>query len=168
MNTQPQISNIVLRRFRPADKFEVASWDLSTDDLLFWANISDVKKDLVQRFDEWHTDKDVQAFVLESNSTVVGYGELWLEPHEIELARLLIKPDLRGKGFGKLLLTELLQRAKSIESKIWIRVHPENVQAKSIYLRSGFMIVGEHLQKEFNSHQAVQFVWMEAAQDKRQ
>lgn len=32
MNTQPQNSNVVLRRFIPADKVEVASWKLSKDE----------------------------------------------------------------------------------------------------------------------------------------
>lgn len=151
-----------LEVFQSHDKFEISSWDLSTNDLLFWANITDLKKDLVQRFDEWHRDTDGQAFTLKSNSTVVGYGELWTGHQEVELARLLIMPSVRGKGFGKLLLRALLQRAKSREHKIWLRVHPDNHNAKSLYLRNGFMIAANDLQKQFNHQQALQFVWMEA------
>ena len=140
---------------------ELGQWRLSDSDLLYWANIVDVKADIRQQLVDWQREDWVMAYVLELNSEVVGYGELWKDDNEVELARLLVKPGFRGKGLGGSLVRELLTEAKTLSRKICLRVHPANSSAIDLYLRCGFSIVNEALQKEYNSNQPIQFVWME-------
>lgn len=48
----------------------------------------------------WQQDDDVQAHVLVEREKLVGYGELWFdaEEDEVELARIIVAPEARGRG----------------------------------------------------------------------
>jgi ribosomal protein S18 acetylase RimI-like enzyme len=152
---------ILLREFQQSDARDISGWPLSETDLLFWAHIEDVRADLQQIINSWQGDPDVCAFTLEQDSEIVGYGELWVEDKEVELARLLVKPNHRSQGLGKALLLQLLEKALPLKRKIWLRVHPNNRHARDIYIRNGFSVAANDLQIEFNQHQPIKFIWMQ-------
>jgi ribosomal protein S18 acetylase RimI-like enzyme len=153
----------VFRKFQASDSNEIGDWEVSRTDLLFWANIQDAGLDLKERMKEWHSDPDVSAYILEDGSKIVAYGEIWKETQEVELARLIVNPHIRGYGFGKILLAKLLEKAKGFNQRIWLRVHPKNTFALTLYQRNGFSLVGEDRQETFNQGQTIQFIWLEAA-----
>ena len=92
-----------------------------------------------------------------------GYGELWTDEaeQEVELARIIVDPDYRGRGVGKRLVCMLLERA-SVTSlpDAFVRVVPENGAAIACYVGAGFSPVPEKEREEFNSGQPVDYVWM--------
>ncbi len=114
-------------------------------------------------FGRWRADPDVNPYVLCDVEEPVGYGEVWIdEPEkEVELARILVSPDYRGRGVGRRLVRRLLERAaRSGLPDAFVRVVPENGAALACYRDAGFSPVSEEEREEFNRGQPVDYVWM--------
>ena len=94
----------------------------------------------------------------------VGYGELWidLEEEEVELARLIVAPTARGRGYGAALTESLLARAHALFDDVFLRVRPDNDRAQRLYERIGFERVASDLAQAWNAQQPVDYVWMQA------
>jgi ribosomal protein S18 acetylase RimI-like enzyme len=95
----------------------------------------------------------------------VAYGELWLddEEGEVELARLLVSPERRGRGVGRALVRELVDRARNTHpelSDVILRVRPENAQAIRAYVAAGFVDVPADEQATWNAGQRFAYHWM--------
>lgn len=151
-----------LRKVRESDLAEIAHWDLSATDLQYWAAISSKGESLKLKLAGWLQESYVNGFAFEANEHLMGYGELWKEAEEIEIARLLINPNFRRQGFGRLLTKALLREAKQMTPNVWMRVHPDNKAAQKLYSCSGFKRGSEEQQRNFNTNQPIQYVWMRA------
>ena len=107
---------------------------------------------------------DIKAYLFFDGETPVGYGELWLddEEDEVELARIIVAPDLRGKGIGVDFVRALLQPAlTSGYADVFLRVRPDNEPAIRTYLRVGFQPVDEALAAEWNAPQPIDYTWLQ-------
>jgi ribosomal protein S18 acetylase RimI-like enzyme len=81
---------------------------------------------------------------------VVGRGE-----------RVLIRPDLRGRGLGRRLVGMLVARAAGAGfDQVWLRVGAENVAAIACYIRAGFARTTPEFEARFNAGQPRPYVWM--------
>jgi ribosomal protein S18 acetylase RimI-like enzyme len=137
-----------LRRATEPDIDTIASWHpLPADEVLRW----------------WEDPEVVPWVMLDADGEMVGYGEIWLDPaeDEVELARLIVAPELRGHGLGKQ-LTRLLT-AKAAETQLattMLRVTPDNDVAINCYLRCGFERLGPEESAIWNEGQHLAWVWM--------
>jgi len=114
------------------------------------------------------TDSDIHSYLLFDGDRPVGYGEVWLddEEDEVELARVIVDPDLRGRGIGRQLVQALLVPAlEAGYSEVFLRVRPENEPAIRAYRGSGFVDVPAALMDEWNDGQPVAYRWMRYAGD---
>ncbi|MFD7160185.1 GNAT family N-acetyltransferase [Kribbella sp. NPDC059898] len=115
----------------------------------------------------WQTaDADIHSYLLFDGEQPVGYGEVWLddEEDEVELARIIVDPAVRGRGFGGELVRALLGPALDAGySEVFLRVRPENAPAIRAYHRSGFVDVPAALMEEWNDGQPVPYRWMRYA-----
>lgn len=75
--------------------------------------------------------------------TFIGYLCCWLLTDEIQLMKIATSPEYRRQGFGKYLLTKLLEYglSKNIKS-IWLEVRESNIAARSLYRSCSFKDVG--------------------------
>jgi len=152
-----------LRSVSEGDIDKLSGWDLSYEDLQFWAALPKLADlDLKSKFLSWHKEDYVNAFVLVVQGQVVGYGEIWNCEQEVELARLLIDPKYRRKGFGRLLILGLLEKAFGMAPTVWLRVHPNNQAALALYASCGFHVANDAQHAEFNANQPVPYIWMHA------
>lgn len=107
---------------------------------------------------ERQRDDDVRAHVLVDDERAVGHGELWFdaEEDEVELARIVVAPDVRGKGLGRLLVRGLLARAVAAGHRnVFLRVHPDNATALRCYRAAGFVPVDPAPAETWNKTQPV-------------
>jgi ribosomal protein S18 acetylase RimI-like enzyme len=115
--------------------------------------------------DSWRkVADDIRAYLYFDGQTPVGYGELWLddEEDEVELARIIIAPELRGKGIGTEFVRALLQHALAAGyAEVFLRVRPDNEPAIKTYLRVGFQPVDEQLAAEWNEPQPIDYTWLQ-------
>lgn len=64
--------------------------------------------------------------------------------HKAYIRSMYVKPECRKKGIGKLLLNELIERAKAIQEIeiLLLDVITNNLPAKQLYLSFGFQMFG--------------------------
>jgi len=71
---------------------------------------------------------------------IIGFyiGELVID--EATLMDICVEPSEQGKGFGKKLLNQFIQQAKSKGAlKIWLEVRAKNISAQMLYMNAGFI-----------------------------
>lgn len=67
--------------------------------------------------------------------------KLW---HKAYISSMYVQQKYRGKGLGKLLLNELIEKAKAINEVeiLLLDIVKNNILAKALYLSLGFQIYG--------------------------
>ena len=152
-----------LEPFRAAHAREVAGWAATAEEARRWGGQAAVWPVAASVFSAWHADPDVWPFVLVRSGVLLGYGEVWIdtEEREVELGRIIVRPEHRGQGLGRLLVTLLLeQAAKTGYRAAFVRVTPNNAAALACYRRAGFAPVGEEERLAFNKGQPLAYVWL--------
>jgi ribosomal protein S18 acetylase RimI-like enzyme len=142
----------------------VAAWSTSAEESLMWCGHRDglVSANTVAG---WSTEDGVSAFGLHDGERLIAYGEIWVDDdaREVELARLIVDPDHRGRGVGRTLVTELTTQAQQRYPDVFMRVHPDNQAALRSYAAAGFVPVAAELAAEWNAPQPVAYVWLRSA-----
>jgi ribosomal protein S18 acetylase RimI-like enzyme len=153
---------LALEPFDEAHAGTVLGWVRSPSELDAWASVGGSEPSLAL-FREWHADPDVHPFFLFAEGRLCGYGEVWEDPaeEEAELARILVAPDLRGRGIGRRFVGLLAQRALDRGfDEIWLRVLPWNAPALASYRHAGFVRAKPEEEARFNEGQPRAYVWM--------
>jgi ribosomal-protein-alanine N-acetyltransferase len=155
-----------LQPFDPDRAALVASWAVGDDVVRAWAAVEGdaVPADVVAG---WSRADDVEAFLFADPAAdePVAYGELWLDDDEgeVELARLLVAPERRGQGIGRMLVRELVEQARRTHPElpdVILRVRPENEQGIRSYAAAGFVAVPADEQATWNQGQRFAYHWM--------
>ena len=150
------------RPFTPEHADRVASWPLSAAEAVHWCGATEYPVPARTILD-WQPDTDVVSTLLITDGMPVGYGELWIdaEENEVELARIIVDPAVRGKGLGRALVRHLLAEARKIGyADVFLRVHPENDAAERLYRTVGFVPVDPALAREWNAEQPHEYTWL--------
>jgi ribosomal protein S18 acetylase RimI-like enzyme len=140
----------------------VLSWARTGEEQRRWASIAQPDPD-ESIFDRWHAVAGVHAYELDADDVPIGYGEVWEDPDEgeAELARIIVAPEWRGRGFGRALVSFLARRAKDAGfCDIWVRVVPANATAIATYASAGFERASDEDEMRFNAGQPERYVWM--------
>jgi ribosomal protein S18 acetylase RimI-like enzyme len=141
---------------------DVLSWVDSARTALHWAGLDAVPDD-PSVLDSWHADPDVAASLLLCGHRLVGYGEVWRDGQEGEIARVIVAPADRGHGVGRVLVSALATQARAAGlSPVWIRLHEDNDAALACYAAAGFRRADPAGEAEFNAGQPKRYIWMRA------
>lgn len=139
-----------LRRAVPADAATALSWTPDLESLKRWAGPNAVWPDNPDTFWTDLTRGDFVTFALESATDGhVGFGQLKLrEPAFAHLARIVVDPRLRGKGYGRTLCLALMREAPSLfpVDGYSLFVFRDNPVAIALYESLGFSVQGGHSQ----------------------
>ena len=87
--------------------------------------------------------REMNSFSLKSpEGEFVAFGQLYDRIGRINLARLIVRPDLRGLGLGRELIEMLMQVGKALFplDEYSLFVHKDNVPALRCYKSLGFEI----------------------------
>jgi ribosomal-protein-alanine N-acetyltransferase len=102
------------------------------------------------QFSPW-TEGNFRDALAAGNLCLVGIWEhvlsamavLQMAGGEAELLTMAVNPELRRRGFGRLLLNQLIARASSYGADaIWLEVRRSNAPAIALYRSAGFVDVG--------------------------
>jgi [ribosomal protein S18]-alanine N-acetyltransferase len=80
----------------------------------------------------------------EGSSVVYGFGQHWIRTTgTAHLGRIIVSPESRGKGFGRLLCRKLIFRAVELTgaAAVTLRVYTDNAPAIALYKSLGFLRV---------------------------
>lgn len=90
---------------------------------------------LASRYDAW-TLRDADA-------RLAGYFLLMHAVDETHLLNITVRPDLHGRGFGRMLLDKVIQLALNANMQsVLLEVRPSNEHALAVYRHCGFQQIG--------------------------
>lgn len=89
-------------------------------------------------------------YVAENNGEMLGGGGIFptdgLPLHTCELVKMYLKPQARGSGYGKRLITKCIESARQLGyNQIYLETMPELINAVKIYEKAGFEYLKEPL-----------------------
>lgn len=146
-----------------SDAGDIARWATSAEEARQWGGCSvpwPLDASVVRA---WHKDSDVRPYVLRKGGATIAYGELWIddEEREVELARIIVRPERRDRGAGRLLVDQLLQQAATTGyPTAFVRVVAGNEPALACYRAAGFVPVSAEEQRRFNVGQPFDYLWL--------
>lgn len=110
-----------------------AYWGYSEEQILKWSNNLTITQDYL---------KDNDVFKLINDNKIVGYYSYIIEEEKnVILDNLFVLPEYIGKGLGKYLMTDFLNRMKENQiRKITLDSEPN---AELFYSKMGFVKIGE-------------------------
>lgn len=81
--------------------------------------------------------------VLEEGGEMVGYAVMSIGAGESHVLNICVRPDARGRGYGRILMNELLDQARALGAEmVFLEVRPSNDAARALYRKLGFNEVG--------------------------
>lgn len=150
-----------LRPFTADLAATVSSWPRSAAEITMWCGHSGGAVS-VETVNGWAAQDGVRPYGLHDGRRLVAYGELWVddEEAEVELARLIVDPRLRGRGIGRTLVARLVGLARAEHDDVFVRVHPDNEAALRCYAAVGFTRVSAEQEASWNASQPFRYVWL--------
>lgn len=104
--------------------------------------------------------------VVEENYMVVGYGGFWKIADEAHIGNIAIAKEYRRKGFGKILMKEMVSLAKSLEIEaMTLEVRPSNEPALRLYSFFDFYHAGIRKNYYSDTHEDGWILWKELKDD---
>jgi len=102
-------------------------------------------------------------YLVELKSTIIGMGALrQLKKNISEIKRMYIRPAYQGKGYGKALLQQLLQKAKEFGyHSVYLDSGRFMTTAHNLYRSFGFIERGEYPETEIPPQLKPQWLFME-------
>ena len=136
----PSDEPITVRDATLDDLGVVASWVSTADECRMWAGplVSyPIDQGRLAAETEFAAAVDL---ALAAAGGVVAFGQLLRRPpHRVHLARVIVRPDARGRGIGRALVRALLARALADGAKLaTLYVYVENAAAVRLYEAAGF------------------------------
>lgn len=110
-----------------------AYWGFSEEILKEWENLLSISKDYIEKN---------KVYKLVENENIIGYYSYFsIDEVTIKLDNLFILPEFIGKGFGKTLMNDFLEKANRLGiKKITLDAEPN---AEKFYKNFGFETVGQ-------------------------
>jgi [ribosomal protein S18]-alanine N-acetyltransferase len=120
----------------------VASWVGTADECRLWAGPAVSFPLEPGRLAREIGFADEENLVLADGAGTAGFGQLVRRPGgRAHLARVIVRPDARGRGYGRVLVTALLERAASRGARLaTLNVYCENEAARRLYEAAGFAV----------------------------
>lgn len=83
--------------------------------------------------------------LMDTKDNYIGLGQIIEKEKYLHLARIIISPTHRGKGFGEILCKKLINRGrlKYGDRPFSLNVYSKNKKAQSLYLKLGFTPVNK-------------------------
>jgi len=127
------MSDVIVRRMADRDLEEVATLEkqIFSDPWSYDSFKSDLNNEMAL------------PLVAILDNTVVGYSCLYVVADEMQVGNFAISPDFHKRGFGKLLMNEVVRLALGRKCEfIFLEVRESNGAAQALYGSFGFKTVG--------------------------
>jgi ribosomal protein S18 acetylase RimI-like enzyme len=128
-------NDLAIREMQPSDLPEVAKLDAAAF-LPLWQNPLDALERALPQATSATVMKDAQG--------VVGYQISTANPFGAHLARLAVRPDSQRRGYGSLIVADLIRRLKEKKvARLTVNTQSDNHASLALYEKMGFVVTGE-------------------------
>ena len=120
----------------------VINWIPDARSCIVWAGPKVIFPiELEQLCDALEFDKN-HTYSLSDENNLLAVGQIRMfENKRGHLSRIIVNPEFRGKGIGRIFCLELINKAKKLRCKsISLNVDKDNEIAKSLYKKLGFIV----------------------------
>lgn len=101
------VQEMIQAYFRCSNAISIEQYDLSFD-------IDSMLNDFMESLHHYTEEKNGRLYLIQNDDEYIGLGGFHaIDPSTAELKRFYVKPQFRKKGYGKKLLTQLMDDAKS-------------------------------------------------------
>ena len=141
---------ITFRKMTPEDAEQVAEIDFKSFSVPW------------KMTDYWRyaQEKNIEAVVGEIEKKIVAYAAAFVSFDEAEVFKIAVAPELRGKGFGTKIFSELIEVCKKRGAKaITLEVRPSNIPAVKMYENFGLKSVGRRKNYYTNPVEDALIMW---------
>ena len=133
---------MTLRRARDIDFEQISGWIKDQQACTGWSGLKDcfpfVNKNLSGLL---HKPGAVSLVLCNEQDEPLGFAQYWpRDEQRTHLGRIIVNPDQRGQGIGKILCEQLIAAANEATKKpiVSLRVYRDNHIAHQLYQRLGF------------------------------
>lgn len=99
--------------------------------------------------------------VVEEDNVVAGYAGMWLIIDEAHVNNVAVHPDYRGRGYGRLLMKQLMREAYRAAEIVCmtLEVRVSNDVAIGLYTSMGFEVKGRRPHYYFDNGEDAYIMW---------
>jgi [ribosomal protein S18]-alanine N-acetyltransferase len=135
-----EVDDLTVRDATLEDLEKVAHWVGTADECRLWAGPAVSFPIEPRNFAVEIGFGDADAVALADGAGTAGFGQLvWRADGRAHLARIIVRPDARGRGLGRVLVSALVERAASRGARrATLNVYPQNEAAVRLYEAAGF------------------------------
>lgn len=106
-------------------------------------------------------NSNAHYMVIEVSGTIIGYGGFWKIIDEAHITNVAIHPDYRGKGYGKTIVSALIQHAKDFNIiAMSLEVRVSNEIATTLYKGFGFVSAGVRKNYYQDNNEDAYIMWL--------
>jgi len=132
-----------LNRATAADIEDLMQWFSDSDDIIIWGGPSFRFPFTRETFvEDVHWATMASYCLRDTTGEFVAFGQLYERDGRIHMARLVVRPDMRGRGIGRRLIEMLMEAGRKIFScdEYSLFVFRENAPAYECYKSLGFVV----------------------------
>jgi ribosomal protein S18 acetylase RimI-like enzyme len=141
---------------RALGKFVLDAWKRAGPQALGWAGATE---DTIHEISSGKylmglvSDSKLKFFVSEENSEITGFAVNRVQDGStMELAGIIVRDDLLGKGIGSLLISKCIDSARDTGfASMVVKTEASNERAISFYTKRGFVRIGNAVETVENS-----------------
>ena len=154
--------DLALDDFREEHSATILGWVRSAEDALCWAEAPFLRIGPAL-FEEWHAQRGIVPCVGLLGDAVCAYGQVLedLVEREAEIARVIVRPDLRAQGVGRafvlLLAAEARRRGFGV---VAARIARRNRAGYACFHGAGFTRLSAEDEAALNLDEPEEYVWM--------
>lgn len=134
-----------LRTPEQTDYVTIASWISDKKACSRWAGPSVPFPFVAANLPELLAVEGCSSYCLsDSDNRCLGFGQFWPgKQGAVHIGRIIVSPEARGSGAGRLLCEKLIAKAKASTgaSTVTLRVYRDNHAARSLYSSLGFSVI---------------------------
>jgi ribosomal protein S18 acetylase RimI-like enzyme len=132
---------VTVRDATTEDLEVVATWVGSEDACRLWGGPAVSFPLSPARLEREITFRTAENLALADEAGCVGFGQVIMKDSgRAHLARVIVRPDARGRGMGRTLVRALVERASRCGARVAsLNVYATNEAARRIYAAEGFV-----------------------------
>jgi ribosomal-protein-alanine N-acetyltransferase len=130
-----------LRSLHPADYEAITSWVPDASACLRWAGPRVRFPFSAAELPALLTVPNGSSYCLADVTALYGFGQHWVvTPGAVHLGRIILSPEMRGQGLGRVLCQQLAAKAmqNTGANTVTLRVYRDNAVAVALYASLGF------------------------------